>query len=54
MEKGILEKKIDSLLEDLKGYIEASSLSENDVHVLRAELDKLLYECLYFKSKIVS
>lgn len=54
VEKGVLEKKIDNLLEDLKSYVEVQSLSENDIVILRAELDKLLYECLYYKSKIVS
>ncbi len=54
MDGRIIEKKVDTLLNDLKVYIESKSLSENEVSILKEEIDKLLYECLYYKSKLVS
>ena len=54
MERNILEKKVDNLLLDLRAYIESKALSENEVYLLKAEIDRLLYECLYYKSKLIS
>jgi hypothetical protein len=54
MEKNLLVKKIDNLLEDLSAYVESQALSENEVYLLKTEIDKLLYECLYYKSRLIS
>ncbi|MCX8128571.1 MAG: hypothetical protein N3I35_00535 [Clostridia bacterium] len=54
MDRGFLESKVDSLLRDLKKYIETTSLSENEIHELKTEIDKLLYECLYYKTRLLS
>lgn len=52
MNQNLLEKKVNNLLEELKLYVESHSLSEHDMHILNGEIDKLLYECLYYKSKL--
>lgn len=53
MERGIFENKVDSLLEELREYVEQQALCEHDVYLLKAEIDKLLYECLYYKSRLI-
>jgi hypothetical protein len=53
MEKNILEKKVDNLLAELKTFMNSQSLSEYDMFLLNTEIDKLLNECLYYKSKLV-
>jgi hypothetical protein len=53
VERGIFENKVDSLLEELREYVEQQALSEHDVYLLKAEIDKLLYECLYYKSRLI-
>lgn len=53
MENGVLEKKIEDLLDDLRSYVESKSLTERDVSMLKAEIDRLLYECLYYKTKLI-
>lgn len=44
--------KIDGLLEDLRMYIETNSLSDNEIYILKDEIDRLIYECMYYKSKL--
>ncbi|MCX7922300.1 MAG: hypothetical protein N3B21_09860 [Clostridia bacterium] len=53
MSRTLLEEKVDNLLEELKACIETKALSENDMHTINAEIDRILYECLYYKSKLV-
>lgn len=53
MDKGIFENKVDDLLEELREYVEQQALSESEVYLLKAEIDKLLYECLYYKSRLI-
>ncbi|HEX3028005.1 MAG TPA: hypothetical protein VHT34_01575 [Clostridia bacterium] len=54
MDGRIIEKKVDNLLNDLKVYIESQSLSEDELNILKEEIDRLLYECLYYKLRLVS
>jgi hypothetical protein len=53
MKCGYFENKIDLLLGELREYVEQEGLCENDVYLLKAEIDKLLYECLYYKSRLI-
>jgi len=54
MSKSLLEEKVDNLLNELKQYVDANPLSENEIDMLNLEIDKLLYECLYYKAKLIS
>lgn len=54
MEEYLLQKQINSLLYDLKTCIETEALSSHDIYLLKAEIDKLLYDCLYHKSNLLS
>ena len=53
MENSLLEKKINELLDDLRVCVESQSLTRHDVFMLKAEIDKLLYECIYYKTKLI-
>lgn len=53
MDGGFIERKVDSLLNDLKEFVESRKLSDDDTGVLEAEIDRLLYECLYYKARLV-
>jgi len=53
MDNGLLEEKVDNLLDDFKKCIESKSLTEHEIVILENEIDKLLYECLYYKSKLI-
>lgn len=54
MNQGFFENRVDLLLEELRAYVEQQALSEQDVYLLKAEIDRLLYECLYYKSRLIS
>jgi hypothetical protein len=54
MERISLVSKVDNLLEELRQYMEQQVLSESEVYILKAEIDKILYECLYYKNKLIS
>ena len=54
MERGYFENRVNLLLVELREYVEQEALSESDVYLLKAEIDKLLYECLYYKSRLIS
>ncbi|MFZ5989139.1 MAG: hypothetical protein ACOYWZ_18730 [Bacillota bacterium] len=48
----LLEEKVDSLLYFLESYVNMCKLNEQDVTILKLKIDKLLYECLYYRSKL--
>lgn len=54
MGKSLLQEKVDNLLSELRQYMDENPLSENEVDMLNVEIDKLLYECLYYKAKLIS
>ncbi len=45
-------KKVDSLIDELTG-IELRDLPENDACVVRDEIDRIIYECLYHRSRFL-
>lgn len=53
MDGEFIERKVDSLLDDLKLFVESQKRSDDDTYLLETEIDRLLYECLYYKAKLV-
>ena len=54
MDMFLLEKKVESLLKDLKSCLESQNLTEHDACLIKAEIDKILYECMYYRTKLIS
>jgi|GEM_PF-6553223 hypothetical protein len=54
MHSDLLEEKVNGVLDELYQFFETKSLSQKEISIVGNEIDKLLYECLYFKSKIAT